>query len=594
MSRRSRVAAGAVAMSLTAVALTGGGAAAAVPDAPAGAGAAAGSAQAAPVAVVVRGLPGEAQAARAALLAAGGTVTRALPVVDGFAARLPGDRVPALRAAAGVAAVTVDSSVTFNALDPALGYDATGDYGSLHNITKITRAQDTWKAGYTGEGVDIAMIDTGVSPVTGLSSGNVVHGPDLSFESQDPDTTRLDTFGHGTHMASIAVGRDAAGTAASYSDPKTFAGMAPDARLISLKVGAHDGAVDVSQVIAAIDWVVQHRDAAGFKIRVLNLSFGTDSAQDPALDPLSYAAEVAMRKGVLVVVASGNDGREDKKVLANPAHSPHVLTVGASDPEGTLDTADDSIPSWVNTGGSKGRILDVVAPARSVLGLRVPASYLDEAHSSARVGERFFRGSGTSQAAAAVSGAAALVFQKHPNISAYQAKAQLTGTATALPKADKNRQGNGVINAYRAVTSKLVTPPPAPAQGTGTGSLELARGSAHVADLDASGNLVDLTGEKDVMGMAWDSAAMAKAANDGTAWRDGRFNGSDWTGTTFDGTAWAGRSWTGSSWTGRSWTGRSWTGRSWTGRSWTDGSWTGRSWTGRSWTGSEWSGRSWT
>src|SRR5205814_7879175 len=103
-----------------------------------------------------------------------------------------------------------------------------------------------------------ALIDSGISPVAGLTApGKVVNGPDLSFDSQAPNLRYLDGFGHGTHMAGLIAGHDT-GTSA-LPDNSHFTGVAPDARILNVKVGASDGAVDVSQVIAAIDWVVQHR-----------------------------------------------------------------------------------------------------------------------------------------------------------------------------------------------------------------------------------------------------------------------------------------------------------------------------------------------
>ena len=93
---------------------------------------------------------------------------------------------------------------------PSGTFNPATDMGSLYNISRIVRADAAWQAGYSGRGVDIALIDSGVSPVTGLTSGNVVNGPDLSFDSQRPSLTNLDGYGHGTHMASIIVGRDAA------------------------------------------------------------------------------------------------------------------------------------------------------------------------------------------------------------------------------------------------------------------------------------------------------------------------------------------------------------------------------------------------
>ena len=104
--------------------------------------------------------------------------------------------------------------------------------GSMASITKMTGAQAYWKAGYTGKGVDVAVIDTGVAPVDGLSgAGKVVNGPDLSFERQTENLRYLDTFGHGTHMAGIIAGRDSAVRArrSTRVTPTHFLGMAPDA-----------------------------------------------------------------------------------------------------------------------------------------------------------------------------------------------------------------------------------------------------------------------------------------------------------------------------------------------------------------------------
>jgi len=200
----------------------------------------------------------------------------------------------------------------------------------MYNVAQVTGARKAWASGLTGSGVDVALIDSGVTPVAGLDdAGKVVNGPDLSFESQNSGTRYLDTFGHGTFMAGIIAGYD--GTLSNGSLSDTYNGVAPNARVISLKVADAHGNTDVSQVIAAIDWVVQHRKDPGMNIRVLNLSFGTPSMQSYLLDPLSYAAEVAWRKGIVVVVSAGNDGTGTGKLL-NPAQDPYVLSVGAEDP----------------------------------------------------------------------------------------------------------------------------------------------------------------------------------------------------------------------------------------------------------------------
>ncbi len=398
---------------------------------------------------MVRALPGGQVAAQALVERLGGTVTRSLPIIDGFAATVPDGALATLRSTRSILSVTSDVSGHVMSVDPTLGYDAENDLGTLFAVTKLIGAQDAWKKGWTGKGVDVALIDTGVAPVKGLTSGNVVNGPDLSFDSQRADLRYLDAYGHGTHMASIIAGRDVAGAPESYESTKNFNGVAPDARIINIKVGASDGAADVSQVIAAIDWVAQHAHDPGLNIRVLNLSFGTDSTQDYHLDPLAYAAQVAWRKGVLVVVAGGNDGTSNVQ-LANPALDGNLLAVGAEDPMGTYTLSDDTIPAFSNRGTTV-RHVDIVAPGVHVLGLRVPNGLVDQAYPSARVGTRFFRGSGTSQSTAVVSGAAALLFQRYPSLTPQQAKMILGYGATWILKGTKVNSGAGILNVPKAM-----------------------------------------------------------------------------------------------------------------------------------------------
>jgi serine protease AprX len=355
------------------------------------------------VAVVVSGSSSTAEVARA-VQSAGGQVTRRLEVVHGVSALVPAGAVSWLRRQHGVRGVSLDARGHLQGIDSTLGYDVAGDEGSVYDVAQITHAKDAWNKGYTGKGVAVALIDSGVGPVKGLTSGNLLQGPDLSFESQDPDLLHLDTYGHGTHMASIIAGRDVPSTGSYYAkaDTHSYNGIAPDARVVSLKVGAADGACDVSQIIAAIDWVAQHAHKDGLNIRVLNLSFGTDSTQDASVDPLDFAVEQAWKAGIAVVVSSGNDGT-NRNELADPANDPLVIAVGADDPNNTDSVSDDTVPAFAQR-GTAARHVDMIAPGVHVLGLRLPNGSIDQANPSARVGTRFFRGSGTSQAAAVVGG----------------------------------------------------------------------------------------------------------------------------------------------------------------------------------------------
>ncbi len=486
-----------------------------------------------------------------------------------------------LTALASVGALTFGSMAglagSASATDAGLGYDPAATKGSMWHISAAVKAHDSYRAGFTGKGIGIALIDTGVTTVPGLDTGNVWHGPDLSFDSQDPELARQDAYGHGTHLASIIAGRDVAGTATSYTSQSRFNGIAPDANLVSVKVGASDGAVDVSQVIAAIDWVVAHRNDNGQNIRVINLSYGTDSLQDTAVDPLVYAVERAWAAGIVVVVAGGNDGSSNLN-LANPARSGYVIAAGASDTRGTLTHTDDLVPAW-GTRGTNQRHVDVVAPGVSVLGLRVPNGYSDARHGSARIGSRFAKASGTSQAAAVVSGQAALLLQRYPTMKPDQVKRQLMSTARPFDSATNQYRGNGLTDVRAAqVKAANTSAQSSTFFGKGTGSLEKSRGSSHVND-----GVSNLTGEVDIFGRAWNGATWANLAAARKSW-----SGGQWRGATWSGDSWSGRTWRGVVWDSGTWSARSWRDGEWSARSWRDGAWTARSWRDANWSARSW------
>jgi serine protease AprX len=554
------------------------------------------------VPVIVRELAGAGDAPEGAVSALGGTVQKPLDIIHGFSATMPADRVGVLRSAAGVESVTENAAVHLTSTDTAQTQDLTG---SMYRIThEVTGATAMWERGIIGAGIDVAVIDSGVVPVDGLRArGKVVSGPDLSFEAEVCDdkgcrpgpAQNYDSYGHGTHMAGIIAGRDDNASPRNYRDPDVFIGMAPGARIVSVKVADASGATDISQVIAAIDWVVQNRNRNGLNIRVLNLSFGTDGVQDYQLDPLTYAAEVAWHSGIAVVVAAGNGGYGTTK-LNNPAYDPYVIAVGGADSRGTYGVQDDVVPAWSSTGDGT-RNPDLVAPGTSVVSLRSPGSYLDTVYPGARSGERLFRGSGTSQAAAVVSGAAALLLQQRPGMTPDELKALLMGTAERLPAADPIAQGSGMldlVNARDAATPKSVQTWP---RATGRGSLDAARGSAHV-DIDGQ----TLTGETDVTGAAWSPATWTAAAAAKRTWQGGSVTGSSRNGVSFAAGSWNGSAWNGHTWNADSWAGQTWDGTQWVATPWTDNgddssfegkTWSGKTWSGKTWSGKTWSGKTW-
>ena len=480
-------------------------------------------------------------------------------------------------------------------------YDAASDGYSMYNVTLGTGAQAYWKAGYTGQGVGVALIDTGVTPVEGLNAGNVVYGPDLSLDSQSPSLTQLDSYGHGTHMAGIIAGRDATAASPYSGDPTDFVGMAPGAHVVSVKVGDTYGDTDVTQLIAAIDWVVAHRNDPGMNIRVINLSVGLNPGQSSLVDPLAYAAEQAWEHGIIVVAAAGNDGNplgNQGSGLQDPAYDPNLLAVGAVDTHGTTSTSDDTVAGFSSSqgpGAIAGRRPDVVAPATHIASLRDPGSWIDFNYASTgAVNDRLMRGSGSSEAAAVTSGAAALIFSQHPTATPDQVKKLLMQNADHLSSADASHQGNGEIDLARVLPQPLPHWAQPRFQATGSGSLEPDR--AGNALVDSSG--AQLTGQQDIFGAGVSTAALASAEGSVTAWAGGNFNGNTWTGSTPTtdptlGHTWSGHTWSGGDWAGHTWSSNDWSGHTWSGHTWSGVSWSGVSWSGKTWSGACWSSVVW-
>jgi serine protease AprX len=547
------------------------------------------------VSVVVEAEAGAVVAAAREVERLGGQVGRQLRVINGFTALVPAGQVGHLHGSPAVGSVTRNEPVQMQ----AAAYAPTTDAGSLYTTTLATGARAYWKAGYTGKGVDVAVIDTGTAPVPGLDgAGKVVNGPDLSFESQANNLRYLDSYGHGTHMAGIIAGRGAGAVAGSYAgDTTNFLGMAPDARIVSVKVADAMGAADVSQVIAAIDWVVQHKTTGGLNIRVLNLSFGTNTTHPYTIDPLCHAVEAAWKKGITVVAATGNAGyymTPGGPGLTSPARDPYVISVGATDTNKTTATTDDRVASFsssgvVGTGGTKNP--DLVAPGKSIISLAVPGSFIDQTYGAAgSVTGGYMRGSGTSQATAVMSGAAALVLQQHPTWTNNQVKALLTGTARPLTAGTVTpaAQGKGTLDLAKALGVTSVAAASSYTNSSGAGSLEGARGTAHLVD---SG--VELRGEQDIFADAVSTSTLASRRTAGTAWTGGTWNGRMWSGSSFSGSNWSATTWSGRMWSGRMWSSVTWSGRMWSGRMWSSGTWTRRMWSGSHWSGNTWSSAGW-
>ena len=486
--------------------------------------------------VIVRAHDGELADATTLFEQLGGHVDSRVDLINGLIGTLPSDRLDDLALHDEIAGVSPNYTVTM----ASSGYDPNADPSSAVNTAKVINSRGAWNKGYTGKGIGVAVIDTGVSLVPGLDApGKVIYGPDFTPEGADPATANIDGYGHGTFIAGLIAANDSGQPAKSLASNSTnYLGIAPDARIISLKVGDSHGDTVVGSVIMALDWVVQHARDADKNIKVVNLSFSTNSTQDYTLDPLAFAAERAWLKGITVVTSAGNSGSTTGR-MTMPALDPFVIAVGADHTMGTIGTGDDEIPVFSSRGDGI-RNPDLVAPGVSLQGLKVPGSYADTNFgASAAVGDRFFRGSGTSQSAAVVSGAAALLLSQRPTLRPDQVKSLLVNNADKLPNADTQAQGKGLLNVDKAM--KASTPLLALQtfwRSTGLGSL-----------LQSGGDWVR------------------------SSWSGSTWSGSTWSGSTWSGSTWSGSTWSGSTWSGSTWSGSTWSGSTWSGSTWSTGSW---------------------
>ncbi len=470
----------------------------------------------APVDVVVVAKPSRVAAAQRLTVRLGGTVRDPLPIVHGFTASLPRRAIKRLGASRAVRTVSRDGGL---GLRSELGEEAVAASTAV-----LRTATGLAGSSFDGAGVGVALLDSGAVGLGGLGRpGTLVHGPDFSPERSDADLAGLDTFGHGTHLAGLIAGHDPLAG---------FHGVAPGARVISVKVAGADGVTSLAQVLLGLNWVREHRDDPGLNIRVLNLSLGAADEADYRRDILAWAAEQLWKDGIAVVAAAGNKG-DAAGTLDMPAADPYVIAVGATDTQATPDPADDRVAAYSSRSTLRGP--DLVAPGSGVVSVRVPGSTLDEEFPAARVGDGYFRGSGTSQAAAVVSGIAARLLAERPSLGNDQLKALLTAGAVDLadpPSAD----GAGRVDAGRSAA--LATPSAKQSRQQWPGSLpDLRR---------LFGKTKQVRGADDV---EYDAGPGM----------------------------WSGRRWSGMKWSGRRWSGMKWSGMKWSGMKWSGAAWDGGS-----------------
>ncbi|WP_329005899.1 S8 family peptidase [Kribbella sp. NBC_00709] len=286
-----------------------------------------------------------------------------------------------------------------------------------------------WQAGYTGKGVSVAVLDTGIDATHPDLATQVVGEKNFTTESAD------DLVGHGTHVASTIAGTGAA------SDGK-YKGVAPDARIYDGKVCEVWGC-DESAILAGMDWA-----ATEVKAKIVNLSLGGQDT--PEIDPLEEAVNrLTAETGTLFVVAAGNDGPGDG-TIGSPGSADAALTVGNVTKQDQLNILSSRGPRV----GDSAVKPDVTAPGTDIVAAKSKDSSIGEP-----VGDMYLRLSGTSMATPHTAGAAAILLQEHPSWTPAQLKGALMGSAKVAADQTSFQQGAGRIDLTTAIKASIVEEP---------------------------------------------------------------------------------------------------------------------------------------
>jgi len=366
----------------------------------------------------------------------GGTVFGELPIINGLAVRLTAARARQLAASPGVHAVSLNATVTVQnaAFGPSHGLgrhgSGTGNLQTTYDGTlDVTQA---WQDGIMGDGIGVAVIDTGIDGGLPDFEGSTGHSSRVveTAVTNPKAQTAIDTYGHGTDVAGIIAGD---GDNLNPSDPLHghYIGVAPHADLISVKVSDDQGRATVLDVIYGLQFAVDHR--SDFNIRVVNLSLDEKTAQSYTTDPLDAAVESAWMHGLVVVAAAGNRGTSPDAVQYAPANDPYVITVGAIDENGTSNPADDTIAPWSSQGTTQDGFQkpDVYAPGVDIISVLAPDSQFASMCPTCVVGGEYIQTSGTSMATPMISGLVALLLQAHPSWTPDEVKGALTDPSVA-------------------------------------------------------------------------------------------------------------------------------------------------------------------
>lgn len=458
------------------------------------------------------GTRGEARVV-SAVHAHGASVARRLGTVSGAAAAVTGRQLVQLSAAKGVAAITLDRPV--HLLDD--GSDSSS-FSSTQQWPYAVQVPKDWNKVASGKlptPPAIAIVDSGIQASRPDFDGGARVLAQVSLVDTGTPNSPGDGYGHGTFVAGIADG-----------SAQGYAGTSPSAPLVSIDVLDDQGMGLTSDVIAACDWIVAHKQQ--YNIRVANFSLQSSAPASVFWDPLDRAVEKLWFDNIVVVASSGNYGTGDQPsgVDYAPANDPFVITVGADDIGGTNGTGNDTTPPWSAWGYTYDGFAkpEVSAPGRYMVGPVPDDSTLALTRPDAMVAPGYEELSGTSFAAPVVSGLAAYLLALNPKWKPDDVKGAIMLSARPEPNATPGSAGAGLVD---LATAGQVNKPP---------NANLALDTFVHPSAGPGSPLVFDTA-------AWQAAALKNPSWDAPTWNQASWGSASWGAASWGTASWGSASW---------------------------------------------------
>ncbi len=475
----------------------------------------------------------QAERAGKAVQRAAGEAKQPLGIVGGASARIKGSRLLDLTRYGDVEYIAKDD-VFRTRFDPSSDAMAAIGTGVL-----TINAPGVWtQFGVTGRGIGVAVVDSGVAAHPDLA-GRVVASIDFTSPNPQVTTTLSDPGGHGTHVAGLIAGD---GTASGGA----YTGVAPNAQIVSVRVFDANGNATLSTILQGLQWIVNNRST--YNIRVANLSFGATPSGSYRTDLLATAVEVVTFANVTVVAAAGNGG-PGLGTVTTPGYDPFVITVGAADTTLSTTPAAATVPLWSARGPAPfdGQDKpDMVAPGRKLIGPLASSGALAGLYPERILTvpgastPSYFYMSGTSMAAALVSGTVALMLERNPGLTPRQVKTRLMNTAIELPSTSEKAMGAGIVNALAAVGS--ITP----------GGSYSGQSVSDAFARDMYGNLLGQT-------ITWRSLTFNGGVDSaGIPWSNITWQNITWNNITWNNIVWEAFTWTNITWQNITWQNVTW------------------------------------